>query len=655
MSRFSDDEYFDEIMSIIKKGRRDNAARKILHEEASESDFDNETMDTIVDDAISLYNVYSKSGELKHLSYDELFELACDTAAEYHAAVIADSDDEIYNSFNASQRSRIDQMLKMRKYLVSDDDRNTRSNDRRRGRSRGSDDRSGPGYGSRRERNGGGARSGPGYGSRRSRPSADQRTENHAGSNVGRGSSIKHHIANMANNIAAGQIRSAEVNSSESRRERIEREERERKEQMEMQKSAEQPRSSRQNRQQPQPVKQETYMLPASIQNGSPYGIDGPMFWPTVYHDDIQVPVYQAETADNTYTITGDAVLEKDNPLVEQMKQSNHPNHSSFLLFPRRGSDADNGNLDAMTGVEDRFGNAAARFEQINDFLDQVGDTLVAKPDAQFPNIFLRKRIVIEDPIGIIGDGDPVFLVEDYVYRHIKPLDPSQQVDQLLIIAQTVHISDYEVTVYGDDHATVQRALENIPKCQNYLALQEIMRDLETALPRRYWAILNGALTEHVLEILRVEFAMPAPEMLSFTRQIDVMVDMIEKQYGADVANAFSDTVTRVALANLNLQLTEDSSETGGYSYQRQVHQTVVMLPLASNDIDYAINDNTGVGMVSKELMPNLHRGLRDLIGYASNNNCRRITMVTTDVAKVGVHLSMINGGEGVVLLSMNK
>lgn len=624
---FSDKEYERELQDTIKDLARDNDAQDELHVETRRDRFQNNAFDRVVDDAKVLYDIYLDSDECRDYTYEKVFQGACEAAVRYHAALIADDDDDIYDSLTTSQRSGITQYLKLGKAIKAYGEEG-RGSRRSRGRDNDRDDRGGRGGRSNTRSSGRGRdRDDRDYerGSRDSRDSrrnsSRDRTRIHGG-NVGRSNSVSNHLNNIeAANQSVEHNNTGNETVREARAPKVE---------------------------QPQSAVGDVRYLPLLDIYQHPFDAAGKKAWPTIFHADTQLPLYLAtDNGTNVPDIVEDVVLELTSPEAIKLKNLPIPDHSTHLLFRRRNPSGYQGDPSNMHDFENRLkATKDESLQQVYALLEQEGDVFKAKEGAKLPTAFSRKMVVVPDAIDASGFKDKVWAMISFIDQRVRAIDSSVTCEDYLAMA-TIEI-DADSIIAFDDEAQLEH-FEEIIQCmrmaKNYRGLAECMVDLANILPRRIWNVINDDLTSYILEVLEVEFALENPSIDSFTASINMLVDALEGEFGRAVGELFSDTVTKL-IANC-MQFTR---EPGTLNYRHYRMETVVMLPLVAEDVDYALALGSGIGMVSKELMPGLHAGLTRVLKYATKNKSRRINLITQDGASVSVHSSPLS--DGCILLS---
>ena len=634
---YSDKEFARELQDTIVAMARKNDAMDELDRQASKDKFNNNLFDSIVDDAKILYLVYLDSKQCRDYSEKRVFQTACEAAVLYAAALIADDDDDIYNSLRTGEATTLDNHLVLgdilkeyRDEMEDDDRRPSRSRDRdgrrgggrsssssssSRGRDRDRDD-------DRDSRGGHSARNSDTRGRGRGR---SERSSIRGGS-VGRSGSVSRHLDNIENASSTEQTQKGNDNVRAQR----------------------EPREPREVEVAPKAAVNDVFYLPFIDAYAAPFDAKSKKPWATIFHADTQIPLYLAtDKGMGAPDVVEDVVLELTNPEVIKMKNIPIPQHQTHLLFRRRDPNGYGGDASNMHEFENRLKQPKDEsLDQVYSMLEREGDTFRAIPGSQLPGVFSRKMITVPEIIDASGWKDKVWAMVNFMDSRIRAIDSSASCEDYLSMA-TVEIDADMVISVVDQKAfeSFESIVQRMRMANSYHSLAACMVELANIIPRRIWNVINDDMTAYVLEILEVEFALVDPTMDSFTNSIDSLVDALDSAYGRAVSEHFSDTAVKLIANCMQFTPIPDT-----LSFRHYRMETVVMMPLVAEDVDYALAIDSGIGLVSKELMPGLHAGLTRVLKYAEQNKSRRINLITLDGASVSLHTSPLS--EGCILLS---
>lgn len=615
MARYDSDEFARELERVIKRDRNDTMSRGILYDEASANRWDNESMDEMIDQAeflfVHLERVVNENSR-------DLFSQSVELITDFHAALIADNDNEIWNDLDNKTRAWVDKtidevggILKRMMDRQRRDGRNDR-NDR----------------GNRNNRDRGNYRK-----QSRNSSSRDSYLERRKERGYGRSS-------DGSNGDRIGQ-RSGDFSRYQDAKARRESDDDDMPENVVHYNRK--PRDFRNNQSQQPETQAAVPTEPVII--SSPQLDIGFRYTPNLgqvahFLYDIRkvVPLYEVlSNGPDAGKIMGETFVHINGERGRQIMSEK--GHSGYLFTNRRGPRTDDTDTQAesITKVYRRLLQEPEKIEDIFDQLEIEETKITAKPGAKLPTTFNRVPLIIGERIDVGQATTYHFpsIILDYVEKHVKPVDSSFDVDKSIIISTLVVTSPFSMVDIDEDTVAVKNALRSLETRNSVSAIVSFMHALSEYISLRDWNYVNDQLTDVANQVANIEFGIPV-KINSFTTEIKNYLENVEARYGRSVAEAFSERAQYMARAGLATYASSDGVIEFAYNTK------VILLPIESTDLTIGLaNADQATGIVSQANFPDLHDGLKKIIDN-TENDIAKILIILRDGTELTVHHSTI-------------
>lgn len=609
MARYDSDAFARELERAIKRDQNDTDSRGILFDEASANRWDNGTMDVMIEQAEFLFK------HLRRIMDDgdrTIFEQTIASITDYHAALIAFNDTEIWNDLDNKARKWVDDVIDdVGGVLKHMDEREIRNN-----RPYSSNNRN-----NRNERD-------RGYKAQRSNSNRDSYFERRKERGYGgkREQSKGDRIGQRSGDFTRYQdAKSRSLDERDEVPENVIHYNRD--------------RSDFRNRPPVQTVSDEPIIISTpQLDMGFRYTPNLGQVAHFLYDIRKVVPTYEVlSNGPDAGKIMGEVFVNINGERGRQIM--NEKGHSGYLFTNRRGPRTDDTDVQAesITKIYRRLLQDSEKIEDIFEHLEIDETKITAKPGAKLPTTFNRVPLTIGVRLDVSQATTYNFpnIIFDYVDTYVKPLDPAFDADKSILIATLVTTSPFTMVDIDEDTVAIKNELRSLENRNSVTGIVSFMHKLSEYLSYRDWNYVNDQLTDVANQVATIEFGIPV-KIRSFTTEIKDYLENIENRYGRSVAEAFSERAQYMARAGLATYSSSDGIMEFAYNTK------VILLPIESNDLTIGLaNADQATGIVSQSNFPDLYDGLKKIIDN-TENDIAKILIILRDGTELTVHYSTI-------------